>query len=156
MDIRNGVSVEDLTIDASGDSISTSPTISCNGRYVVYSKKDRAVVATPPGGINAAYQVVRFDRLTGERQYITNQVYPDTYGYRAAPASVSDSGDVVLTSGPDTDLYHRRVYFKHLSDGSGTLESVHHISRTELRASVYSHIPSLGERQIHRRILQGR
>lgn len=127
MDIRNGVSVEDLTIGASGDSISTSPTISCNGRYVVYSTKDRAVVATPSGGINAAYQVVRFDRLTGERQYITNQVYPDTYGYRAAPASVSDSGDVVLTSGPDTDLYHRKVYFKHLSDGSGTLESVHHI-----------------------------
>lgn len=127
VDVRNGMFVEDLTIGATGDTLTTQPSISCNGRYVVYTTKDRTVVSPTPTGMNSAAQVVRLDRLTGERKYLTNQTYVATYEYEVAPASVTDSGDVVLSSGPNTNLYNRKVYFMHLSDGSGTQESVHHV-----------------------------
>lgn len=125
LDVRNGMTITDLTPGATGDTLSVAPNISCNGRYIAYSTKDRTVV-TPPSGLKAAIQVVRYDRFTGEKMYITDQAYTGDSS-NLPPVSISDAGDVVLSASTTTSLYDRKVSLKHLSDGSGTLESVHHI-----------------------------
>lgn len=96
--------------------------LSCNGRYVTYRTKDRTLIPTPVG-LPSVAQVVRFDRINNERTY----VHTSSYDYTAAMLSpVTDDGDVVLSAGPANNLYGLKVYFKHMSDGSGTLEPVQH------------------------------
>jgi len=131
-DIRNGLHIIDLTQGAITDS--TVPQISCNGRYITYSTSDRTLLPTP-AGMSTYPQLVRYDRFTGERKYISSD--SSNANFRAGPldwsteyyrSSVSDNGDVVM---PYTSLVILgsplpTVQFKHLSDGSGTLENVQH------------------------------
>lgn len=125
-DLRRGttVTVSTATYD------STSPLISCNGRYVLYTTKNRTQITPTPSGMDTYYHLARYDRITGERSYIdsnssntfsTAQLNWNT-GTSEAPAnqfkaSISDSGDVVFS-------YNANTFLKHLSDGSGTLESI--------------------------------
>lgn len=131
-DIRNGSHVIDVTQGAVGDN-RVIPSISCNGRYITYTTKDRSIISPTPSGLNAHPRLVRYDRFTGERKYIesaSDNVTFDSYydsnqeGYLLS--SISDDGDVVLAFGGASSIYSRAVYLKHLSDDSGTLEPVQH------------------------------
>lgn len=113
---------------------SASPLISCNGRYVLYTTKNRTQITPTPAGMNAYQHLVRYDRITGERiyidsnssgvfsaaQYIYNPVYYDVQP-NIFNASIADTGDVVFDYKQGSNTYR---YLKHLSDGSGTLESI--------------------------------
>lgn len=125
-DLRKG-STTTLT---AGGYTSVSPIISCNGRYVLYATTNRTDITTTPSGMNSYLHLVRYDRITGERKYIdsnssdvfstSNLSYNSTYSNVQSNifnASISDSGDAVFS-------YNGNTYLKHLSDGSGTLESL--------------------------------
>ena len=113
---------------------SASPLISCNGRYVLYTTKDRTQITPTPASMNTYQHLVRYDRITGERvyidsdssgifsaaQYIYNPVYYDVQP-NIFNASIADTGDVVFDYKQNNNTYS---YLKHLSDGSGTLESI--------------------------------
>jgi hypothetical protein len=109
---------------------STSPLISCNGRYVLYSTTNRTQITPTPSGMDTYMHLVRYDRITGERMYIDSNssgvfstAHLSWYTLGAEPpanlfnASIADTGDVVFN-------YNGSMYLKHLSDGSGTLESI--------------------------------
>lgn len=111
-----------------GNGNSTSPIISCNGRYVLYATTNRSDIASTPPGMNASMHLVRYDRITGERSYIDSDssgTFSSGFGYDTLSnppanvfnASIADTGDVVFK-------YNGNTYLKHLSDGSGTLESI--------------------------------
>lgn len=132
-DTRNGVNITDITASATADS--TVPDISCNGRYITYSTKDRTLITPTPSGMNTSPHLVRYDRFTGERKYIDTKSDNTTFnqsqldGYRNDyTSSVTDKGDVILPYASLMILgsYRTTVQFKHLSDGSGTLENVEH------------------------------
>lgn len=123
-DLRRGT----ITKIVAGNNTSTAPMISCNGRYILYATQNRTDIAPTPVGMNANLHLVRYDRVTGGRMYIDSNssgVFSTSYAYNymsSAPsnvfsASIADTGDVVFQ-------YNGYVYLKHLSDGSGTLESV--------------------------------
>ena len=113
---------------------SASPIISCNGRYVLYATRNRTDIPTTPIGMNTYLHLVRYDRLTGERlytdsnslnifstaQYVYNSEYYDVQ-QNIFNASIGDTGDIVFNYKSGTNTY---TYMKHLSDGSGTLESI--------------------------------
>lgn len=123
-DLRTGTVT---TLSASG-SASTSPIISCSGRYILYATKNRTDVEPTATGIHTNYHLIRYDRLTGERIYVDqnssgllsmgkdhstmNPAQQNLFG-----ASIANTGDVVFN-------YNGSVHLKHLSDGSGTLESI--------------------------------
>ncbi len=125
-DLRKGSTI---TLTAGGYT-SVSPIISCNGRYVLYATTNRTDITPTPSGMNAYLHLVRYDRLTGERVYIdsdsvnvfstSNLTYSPTY-YNVQSnifnASIADTGDAIFS-------YNGKTYLKHLSDGSGTLESI--------------------------------
>lgn len=122
-DIRNGNKITDVTpgSNANGDgNYNFGAKVSCNGRYLVYSTKDRTLISPTPTGINSNYQLVRYDRFTGERIYIGSDSN-NTNFIGASIYTVTDQGDAVVS-------YGSKIYFKHLSDGSGTLEPVQHNS----------------------------
>lgn len=110
---------------------SLNPSISCNGRYVLYATTNRTDVTPTPTGMSANFHLVRFDRITGSRAYIdSNSTGVFGLSFTSPPslnavnyfnASVSDKGDVVLSykNSPTANMY-----LKHLSDGSGTLEPI--------------------------------
>jgi hypothetical protein len=125
-DLRRGTAVTITT----GASSSTSPLISCNGRYVLYATSDRTQITPTPSGMDTYMHLVRYDRITGERKYIDSNssgtfsiahLNRNTSSQEGIEnlfkASIADSGDVVLS-------YNGNSYLKHLSDGSGTLESI--------------------------------
>jgi len=125
-DLRRGTTT--TITAASGDS--TSPMISCNGRYVLYATNNRTDITPTPSGMNSYLHLARYDRITGQRMYIdsnsTGVISTAQIQYNPSytnlqdndfNASIADTGDVVLT-------YNGSSYLKHLSDGSGTLESV--------------------------------
>ncbi len=122
-DLRNG----GTTTLSVGSDASTSPIISCNGTYILYVTTDRTDISPTPSGLNSRTHLVLYNRISGMRQYIdSNSLGTFSNGYSAnatnpsiniAGASVSDTGDVVF-------MYNGNVYLKHLSDGSGTLESI--------------------------------
>lgn len=128
MDARRG---SDTVIDQV-NSYSSSPIISCSGRYVLYATTNRALITPTPSGMDAYQHLVRFDRITGQRIYVDSNssgVFSAGFGYNTLSsepqenvfgASISDSGDVVLKYGGTGGS----MYLKHLSDGSGTLESI--------------------------------
>lgn len=124
VDLRQG----SVVTVATGSSNSISPIISCNGRYVLYATQDRTDITPTPSGLNSNMHLVRYDRITGERMYIDSNssgVFSTGFGYsplnepsaNVFNASIADSGDVVFQ-------YGSYEYLKHLSDGSGTLESI--------------------------------
>ena len=123
-DLRNSANPTVTTLTTSG----SSPMISCNGRYVLYTTMERTIVPTPAGMKAGMHHLVRYDRISGEKIYVNsnssgvftagfqnytgNEPYENLY-----QASISDKGDVVFK-------YNNYMYLKHLSDGSGTLESI--------------------------------
>lgn len=123
-DVRRG-SVQ--TISISGY-MSTSPIISCNGIYILYATENRADVDPTLTGYNNRSHLVRYNRITGQRQYVDssssgtlgngmdystmNEAYFNIFN-----ASIANTGDVVFN-------YNNNIHLKHLSDGSGTLESI--------------------------------
>lgn len=129
-DLRKG----STTILATSAYDSASPLISCNGRYVLYTTKNRTQITPTPAGMNTYQHLVRYDRLTGERIYIDSDssnvfsaaqyTYSPVY-YDVQPnifnVSIADTGDVVFDYKQGINTYR---YLKHLSDGSGTLESI--------------------------------
>lgn len=123
-DIRKNATPTITTLTNSG----SSPIISCNGRYLLYTTTERTITPTPAGLSNYTHHLVRHDRITNERMYInSNSSGTFSAGFSSNPqtepyenvynASISDTGDVVFK-------YNGNVYLKHLSDGSGTLESI--------------------------------
>lgn len=127
IDVRRGTN----TITTVGSGSSTSPMISCNGRYVLYATTNRTDITPTPTGMNAYLQLVRYDRITGERMYISSNS-SSIFDTRQIPASgqsgpardafsasIADTGDVVFQYGS-----YSTTYLKHLSDGSGTLEPI--------------------------------
>lgn len=108
-------------------SSSINPSISCNGRYILYATLNRTDITPTPTGMNSNYHLVRYDRITGERSYIDSNstgtfsissiLTPSRMTYDYFSASVADTGDVALR-------YNNNIYLKHLSDGSGTLEPI--------------------------------
>jgi hypothetical protein len=127
VDNRKG---SNLLIDQTGVK-STGPIISCNGRYILYATTNRTDITPTPSGMNSNMHLVRYDRLTGERMYVdsdSTSAFSSGFGWGGPPtepsenpfnASISDTGDVVFRYGNGGSMY-----LKHLSDGSGTLESV--------------------------------
>lgn len=128
IDVRRGSA---NVVDISGSGTSGAPVLSCNGRYLLYATSNRTNITPTPSGMNSFLHLVRYDRITGERMYVDSNsagVFSSGFGWYTTPvmvpqnvfnASVSDSGDVVFKFGQSGN-----VYLKHLSDGSGTLESV--------------------------------
>lgn len=125
VDLRKG----SVTMLASASATSVSPLISCNGRYVLYATQNRTDITPTPSGMDSYMHLVRYDRITGERQYINSNssgVFSTAhYSYSSSvepqgntfAASIADTGDVVFK-------YNGYMYLKHLSDSSGTLESI--------------------------------
>jgi len=125
LDLRKGTT----TTIATASAASVSPIISCNGRYVLYATQNRTDITPTPTGMDSYLHLVRYDRLTGERSYIDSDasgVFSTAhYSYSSSiqpsantfAASIADTGDVVFR-------YNGYTYLKHLSDGSGTLESI--------------------------------
>ncbi len=125
LDLRRGGTATIATASAA----SVSPAISCDGRYVLYATQNRTDITPTPTGMDSYMHLVRYDRVTGERIYVdsdssgtfstahysySSSVQPQA---NAFTASVADTGDVVFK-------YNGYMYLKHLSDGSGTLESI--------------------------------
>jgi hypothetical protein len=132
-DLRNGLKITDLTPGGVGDS--ADPEISCNGRYVIYSTRDRTLISPTPTGMNSYAHLVRYDRFTGERIYIDSNSAGTAYdGFQAEsiPSTVSNDGDVLMVTAPNTSAAGRTIKFKHLSDSSGTVE--------EIQASPYPNV----------------
>lgn len=127
VDLRNGVYVSDVTAGSVGDS--SGAYISCNGRYIVYSTTDRTLIPVTPGNMNStSSQAVRYDRFTGGRIYVGGDSNNFAYSSRySSSEGIDDRGNVLLVrrEGP-LDMYDSKLYLKHLSDGSGSLESVTH------------------------------
>lgn len=129
VDLRDTVSTASYI---TGDS-AISPIISCNGDYILYATQNRTDVSPTPSGMDSYLHLVEYNRITGERNYIdSNSAGVFDSGHRSYQpinnysygqpanifnASVADTGDVVLQ-------YDGNYYLKHISDGSGTLESV--------------------------------
>ncbi len=125
-DLRNKTSPAITELTANG----SSPLVSCNGRYMLYTSLASTALITPtPTGLSSnRHHLVRYDRITGERIYVnSNSSGVFTQGFQintgsepyenAYTASIADTGDVVFK-------YNNNVYLKHLSDGSGTLEPI--------------------------------
>ncbi len=113
-DLRNGTP----TVTSISGGSSSSPRISCNGNYTLYTTTNRTDVTPTPPGAGTYAHLVEYNRITGERRYIdTNSAGAfdsshSTYGY-----SIANTGDALVK-------YNSYMYLKHISDGSGTLESV--------------------------------
>lgn len=121
-DMRNGIHITDITPGATADSYAGQ--ISCSGRYVTFITRDRTFVSPTPSGMDSDYHVVRYDRITGERQYVDSNSSGSFAPGVGFYSSVSDKGDTLVRySTFATFGYKSRVYLKHLSDGSGTLET---------------------------------
>jgi hypothetical protein len=123
-DVRKG----SVVTVATAASNSISPIISCNGRYVLYATTNRTQITPTPSGMNSYLHLVRYDRITGERIYVDSDssgVFTTGFSYSGLSepipnvfnASIADTGDIVFR-------YNGNAYLKHLSDGSGTLESI--------------------------------
>lgn len=126
VDIRNGVTISYLTPGAEKGSWPRA--ISCNGRYVVYDTEDRSLISPTPANIGSYNQAVRYDRYTGERIYVGSKSDGSFTGRVTNGFSVTDAGDVVERVHKYSDgTPHFAIGFKHLSDGSGTLEDVQHV-----------------------------
>lgn len=123
-DVRRGST---QTVSLSGG-MSTSPRISCNGVYILYATKNRTDVNPGLTGYSSRSHLVRYNRITGEYRYVDsnssgalgsgmdystmNEAYFNIFN-----ASIANTGDVVFN-------YNNNIHLKHLSDGSGTLESI--------------------------------
>ena len=105
---------------------STSPILSCNGRYILYATNNKTDIPQPLSGTNL--QLVRYDRITGNRTYVntntqgsivTSRPYSsiDDAPQNTFNASISDTGDVVFKDG-------NTFYVKHMSDNSRSLEPI--------------------------------
>jgi len=122
-DLRRGVS----NVISVGGNMSQSPLISCNGRYILYATTNRTNIAPTPSGLNSNYHLVRYDRILESRMYIDSNslgvfstgspILAGAPAINSFSASVANTGDVVFK-------YGSNVYIKHLSDGSGNLESI--------------------------------
>ena len=140
-DLRRGTTV---TVSAAGYN-SISPMISCNGRYVLYATNNRTEIPTPSQlpthqPWSSHLQLARYDRITGERVYVSRNAAGDfsdgrltiTNGYDPEQdifrAMIADTGDVLFTykQQPTTSNLNPvpSSRLKHLSDGSNTLESI--------------------------------
>lgn len=136
-DIRNG---ERLSLITAGGA---HPKISCNGNYIVYTTyKNNTEIPNPPSGMvnNTKEQLVLYNRLTGEKKYISSNsagtVFSGrtttsfgtstTHGLDRFAASISDSGNVTFSWSSSTTT--PEIYLKHISDGSGTLEPVQRLA----------------------------
>lgn len=113
-DSRNGSPVT-TTISSSQ---SNSPRISCNGNFILYSTQNRTDVSPTPPGAGAYLHSVEYNRITGERRYIdTDSSGAFDSSHSSYAYSVANTGDAIIK-------YNGNMYLKHISDGSGTLESV--------------------------------
>ena len=113
-DQRNGTPVITLLSASS----SHGPIISCNGNYVLYSTQNRTDVIPTPPGAGTYLHTVEYNRITGERKYIdTNSAGAFDSSHASFGYSVTNTGDALIK-------YDGYAYLKHISDGSGTLESV--------------------------------
>ena len=113
-DLRNGTP-SSITIS---NSQSSSPRISCNGNYIVYNTRNRTDVTPTPPGAGTYLHAVEYNRITGERQYIDTDasgIFDSTHA--SSVRSVANTGDALVA-------YNGYAYIKHISDGSGTLESI--------------------------------
>lgn len=130
VDARNSIpTASSASLLSSGSSVSALA--SCNGDYLLYATTNRTEISPTPSGMSSYMHLVEYNRLTGERQYIDsdssgvfdgNHSTYNSSSYGSQPenlfsASIADTGDVVFK-------YNGNFYLKHLSDGSGTLESV--------------------------------
>lgn len=126
IDMRRGTKI---VVDYTGSN-SGSPLISCNGRYVLYATTNRTKITPTPSGMNTGLHLARYDRISGERMYIDSNssgVFSNGFAWNSSNepaenvfnASISDLGDVVFKFGNGGNMF-----LKHLSDGSGTLESI--------------------------------
>lgn len=118
-DFRNGTVTKTTIANAGGVGGSAAPVISCDGRYVLYVTANRTDITPTPSGMNTNPHLVRYDRITGERIYVdSNSSGVFSTGVAVnSQYSVANTGDVVFS-------YNGYEYLKHLSDGSGTLESI--------------------------------
>lgn len=129
-DLRNGLRVTQIGLGG------VYPQISCNGNYIVYATQNRTQITPTPSGMDAYDHLVEYNRVTEARQYIDDTATGQYNGGQNLVNSstspdlfmvqVSNNGDAVFNWGGPIGWgpYHRYVYFKHVSDGSGTLEGV--------------------------------
>ncbi len=133
-DMRN--TTDPIITTLSGDQ-GFAPNISCNGNYITYNvhKNSSNDPTLKPTGLSNGVHLVMYNRITESRSYIdsdsTGTVFDNNIrsfsDYATASGgiinndvfnnSITNDGDVVLT-------YKDKVYLKHLSDGSGTLEKI--------------------------------
>ena len=106
VDSRNGT--PSTSIMSGGTS--AAPIISCNGEYILYATQNRTDVPSMPGGLSSYMHLVKYNRITGQRNYIDSNssgVFNSatyTYAPLATPASnsnlfdasIADTGDVVF------------------------------------------------------------
>lgn len=121
-DIRNGLTVTDVT---PGDTLgSFDAYISCNGKFVIFRTSDRNFVSPTPSGLNSEAHVVEYNRITGAAAYIDSNS-AGVFAKGGVPLSVADNGDaVMIVSFTQSIATYNPMYLKHISDGSGTLESI--------------------------------
>lgn len=129
-DLRNGTASATLATLISG-STSAGPVISCSGDYILYATQNRTDVSPTPTGLDTYLHLVEYNRVTGQRSYIDSDstgVFSSghfTYAPLANPTPNSSLFDVSIANTGDVVLkYNGNYYLKHISDGSGTLESV--------------------------------
>jgi hypothetical protein len=96
---------------------------------VLYATTNRTDITPTPSGMDSYMHLVRYDRVTGVRTYVdsnsSNVFSTDHFVWNTSlspnanifSSTIGDTGDVVFR-------YNGYMYIKHLSDGSGTLESI--------------------------------
>ncbi len=121
-DMRNGLTVTDIT--ARGTLYYGTASISCNGKFVVFSSSDRNLVAPTPTGLNNEPHVVQYNRITGAAAYIDSNS-SGVFAKGGVPLAVADNGDTLMVV-PFTQSIatYTPIYLKHIGDGSGTLENI--------------------------------
>lgn len=132
-DMRN---VDNPTFTTIGGSYTFAPKISCNGNYITYNVQNSYNDPTPkPTGLSNYAHLIRYNRIDGTRAYIdsntagtvfdNNTFLFDDYATASGGIwnddrfynSIADTGDITLK-------YNGQGYLKHLSDNSGTMETI--------------------------------
>lgn len=119
VDVRNGQTIKNLTYQFNQELMPQS--ISCNGRYIVFSSKATNITSDPVSG--TVYQGYRYDRMTEEYVLIGKNASgnPSTVG--AGAGAVSDNGKVVFSS-TDVNLvspassHSTQIYVRDPDNGS--------------------------------------
>jgi len=132
VDMRNGMTITDITASTNTTASSQLATISCNGDYVTFSSKDTSLVTsgTVPADTNTHQYL--YDRLSGSITLVdtSSSGTVANLGVNADHGGVDDQGNVFFYSSSSNlidghTMYFPEVYLKHHDTGVTEL-----ISRT--------------------------